>query len=99
MSSKIQQVPINPLSYIYGENCNSIYIDNVNESEIVKIITGLKNSSSGHDGIKAGLLKETLNLILVPLTHVFRLSISQGYFPDDLKIARLPLYLNQVIQC
>ena len=39
----------------------------------------------GADNITANVLKCVLNYIVNPLTHICQLSLSQGYFPSDLK--------------
>jgi hypothetical protein len=89
LSSKIQHVTKDPISYIDCANMNSFYLNEVSEQEVFNIIKCLKNSSAGHDGIKAGLLKETFNHYAKPLVHICRLSLAQGYFPTELKIAKV----------
>jgi hypothetical protein len=89
LAKMIPDVSENPTSYINLNNINSIYLDEVTEDEISKLIHGLKNSSPGYDGIKADILKDTFRHYLTPLTHVLRLSLQNGYFPNELKIARV----------
>ena len=89
LSNKIPHVTADPISYINCENIGSLYLREVSKQEMSTIIKSLKNSSSGYDGIKANLLKETFNLYITPLVHVCRLSLRQGYFPDELKIAKV----------
>ena len=51
--------------------------------------------SSGWDNILASVIKDNVNTLAVPLTHLVNLSFCQGLFPDELKIAKvLPLYKN-----
>ena len=53
----------------------------------------MNNSSPGADGITAKILKFSCNLLLKPLTHVLNLSLSSGYFPNELKISQvIPLF-------
>ena len=53
----------------------------------------LKEGPPGADNITANVLECVLNYIVNPLTHICQLSLSQGYFPSDLKIAKIvPLY-------
>jgi hypothetical protein len=55
----------------------------------------LKIASAGYDGIHAKVIKATFREFLKPLTHVLNLSITQGFFPDSMKIAKvIPLYKN-----
>ena len=72
---------------------NSIFLSRVDEEEVIKIIDSLKNSAPGYDGITASILKLCKNIIIGPLVHLCNLSLTQGIFPDSLKIANiLPLY-------
>ena len=46
-----------------------------------------------NDNICMNLIKETINLIISPLTNIINLSITSGIAPKQLKIARvIPLY-------
>jgi hypothetical protein len=81
------------LSYMNMDYPNSIVIYNTDESEVNKVVKSLKNTSTGWDGIHNKVIKSSLSIILKPLTHVLNLSLSQGTFPDSMKIARvIPLY-------
>ena len=82
-----------PLSYIPQSNSQTMYVAPVQSCEVIKIIQTLKNSSAGHDNIHSSILKKTYNLYLEPLTHVLNLSLTQGFFPNSMKIAHVvPLY-------
>ena len=53
----------------------------------------LKDGAPGIDCIPASVLKHTVDLISFPLSHVCQLSLSEGYFPSELKLAKIiPLY-------
>ena len=68
-------------------------LDNVFIDEIVNIIKSLKEGSSGWDGICCSIIKSTYTAFIEPLTHVFNLSLTQGVFPNELKVARVvPLF-------
>ena len=93
LAKKIPNTSVDPLSYIPVRNVDTIYLNSVNEDEIVKIIKEMKNSSPGWDAISAKVLKNTYHLFIVPLTHVCNLSILKGVFPRELKTARvIPIY-------
>ena len=68
---------------------NTICLDSVVASEVKLIIKNLKEGSSGWDGISASVLKSTYSSILEPLTHICNISITEGVFPNELKIARV----------
>ena len=91
-----KQIPTtvhDPLSYIPVALQESIFLSDVNSEEVETIIRSLKNASAGHDGIHTKVLKESYMSYLKPLTHVLNLSISQGFFPNCMKLARVvPLY-------
>ena len=47
----------------------------------------------GYDEMPASILKQCLDTYIDPLTYLINLSINQGIFPDELKIAKvLPIY-------
>ena len=85
LASKIPKTNINPLHFLKERNLNSIYLKPVTTDEVTKIINKLKNSSSGWDGVSPSVIKDTYPSFLEPLVHILNLSISNGYFPDELK--------------
>ena len=92
---------INPLSYI-NTNIHSIYIPDISKNEIITVINTLKKSAPGNDEMPASILKQCIETYIDPLTYLVNLSINQGIFPDELKIAKvLPIYKSdnkQLIQ-
>ena len=61
--------------------------------EIEKIVNSLKNSSPGYDDISALLLKISSENVSHPLAHICSLSLMQGVFPNELKVANvIPLF-------
>lgn len=74
-------------------NPSSMFVEPVSPEEITKIIKALKNSSAGWDSIHAKIVKITYNKYLTVLNHVLNLSLQQGIFPNELKLARvIPLF-------
>ena len=73
---------------------NSIVLLQTTQLEVAKIIKGLPNkTSSGHNQINNMLLKKLSDTISYPLTIIFNQSISQGIFPDTMKLAEvIPLH-------
>ena len=88
LDKKIPASKIDPLQYV-SHNDRSIFLNPVDQTEIMRIITELKDCSPGWDGIEAKVVKKTSHLFLDPLQHVLNLSLSQGFFPDDLKRAKV----------
>ena len=70
-----------------------MYVASVTEDEVEKIIKGLKDASPGWDGIHAKIVKSTCHVHLDVLTHEFNLSVCNGVFPCELKLAKvIPLF-------
>ena len=55
-------------------------MESVCKEEVSKIIMYLKNSSPGWDNFQSNVIKDTSDLLLLPLTHLLNLSITQGVF-------------------
>ena len=68
-------------------NINSMAVLPVNESEVIDIIKNLKYSSPG--SISAKVVKATYPHFIEPLTHIMNLSITQGIYPKELKLAKV----------
>ena len=93
LAKKIPKCDRDPLSYIPNNIRGSIFLKDVTYSEVSKIIMLSKNCSPGWDGIHTKVVKNTYNVFSEPLLHIFYLTITQGVFPDALKIARvIPIY-------
>ena len=73
---------------------NSLVLHPTTQPEVEKLIQSLSNkSSSSHDNVSNNLLKGLCSSISYPLTIIFNQSISQGIFPDIMKMAEvIPLY-------
>ena len=67
----------------------SFFLNPTNEAEIFNILNDLKNSAAGHDDISPKIIKMCGNVFLKPLTHICNLSLINGCFPDQLKIAKV----------
>jgi len=79
--------------YLKGSFMQSMVLKSVTQEEIRKIVLNLKNGAPGHDGIRADTLKSIIDYIINPLTHISELSIMQGYFPHELKLAKvIPIF-------
>ena len=74
-------------------NCNSMVVLPVNLSEIIDIIKNLKHGSPGWDAISANVVKVTYPCFIETLAHIMNISVTQGVFPKELKLAKIiPLY-------
>ena len=63
------------------------------DNEIKKYVKSLRDSSAGCDGISAKSIKLIMSSITKPIVHLVNLSLQEGVFPNELKIARvIPIY-------
>ena len=70
-----------------------MYLEPVSETEIKKLISSLKSNPPGYDMIGSAVLKWCVDSISEPLSYVCNMSLQEGLFPDELKIANvIPLY-------
>ena len=80
----------------------STYLTPINEEEICRIMYNFRVSSPGWDAIAAKTVRSIAPSIPLPLVKIINLSMEEGVFPDELKIARvIPLYQSNdpVIFC
>ena len=77
-----------------GCHINCFYITPTSPTEVANIVYSLKNSMcEGFVGLRISPVKETIDLIAVPLSHICNLSFSCGVFPTQLKTAKiLPVF-------
>ena len=76
------------------QNANSMVMKLTTQCEIEQLISKLPNKTShGHDMISNDLLKLLGRSISYPLAIIFNQSITEGIFPDQMKMAEvIPLY-------
>ena len=93
LASEIPQNSKDPASYIAKQNPDSIFLNNVTENEVIKVINALNISSPGWNGVHSKVIKETFPLNIEQLVHILNLSILQGVFTSEVKTARvIPIY-------
>jgi Notch-like protein len=75
-------------------NQNSIFISPTSQEEILKITRELKpKTSKDTNEISTKLMKQTINTIISPITHIMNLSLSKGTVPDMMKISKtIPIH-------
>lgn len=75
-------------SFTQSPVLESIVMFDTDEDEVEKLILSLKNSCTvGWDGISSRILKQYKNTLVPPITHICKLSLSKGIFPDAFKRA------------
>ena len=88
-----QNVPstdVNYSDFLSNQHPYSMFIDPVVPCDITNTAHKLKSKSSfGHDEISTKLLKQTINNITLPITHIVNRSFITGIVPDQMKIAKV----------
>ena len=66
----------------------------ISEEAVMEVLNNLKQKlSCGHDGISSRLLKASKTVVCKPLTLIINQTLTNGIFPDTLKIAKIiPLF-------
>ena len=76
--------------YMVNNVQSSVFMQPTCESEINNIIRIFQNkTSSGHDGISMNVVKAIAQYIAKPFSHICNLSLFNGIFPDNMKIAKV----------
>src|SRR6218665_1961291 len=83
-----------PTDYLKNRTIQSIFLNPVTPSEIIDIIALMNNSySKGYDDISMVVIKQCSVEVSSILSDVFNLSLAQGIFHDQLKIAKvIPIF-------
>ena len=90
LAKKIPNASVSPNSFLSGNYANSMFFELSTEQEIAEIVNSFRNGvATGYDNLSVSAIKESVDLIACPLTHIVNLSISSGIFPDPLKITRV----------
>ena len=94
LANKISPTQITYREFLIGHYAKCFYLNPTSPTEVANIVHSLKNSKcEGFDGLCISPIKDTIDLIAAPLTHICNLSFSQGVFPDKLKTAKiLPIF-------
>ena len=85
-------IPASKTNYkTYLDFNNSVLPDfEVTDKEFETAYFSLKrNKSAGYDEISANVIINSFKNISTPLKHIFNASLTQGVFPDKLKIAKI----------
>ena len=80
--------------YLVKPISESMFLEEITETEIVKIVNSFKNSrSTAIDDLSNSLLRSVINSISSPLCHIFNLSFKKGIFPEPLKVSKvIPIF-------
>ena len=88
-------------SYLTESHATNFFMNPVVPNDLITSTGMLKpKSSSGYDNISNKILKETINEVVLPLTHIFNLSFINGIIPDKMKTEKIvPVFKSGDAQC
>ena len=78
-----------PLSYIPNSRAASLFVYPATIGEVVDSIACLPNKGGNVDSIPMTVYKNISNIIASNIVDIFNSSVSEGVFPDVLKVARV----------
>ena len=92
---KVGHLEIVNFSYIGYETLKIPFkLTTVDCSTVLKTVKGMENKlTEGLDGMSNKFIKSIINSIAAPLTTVINKSLTEGIFPDEMKLAKIiPLF-------
>jgi len=93
LANSIPNVSNTHINTINTNISNSLFFIPTDPDEILKITKKLKLGSPGLDDLNPKVIKQTISLLVHPLSHIFNLSLQSGIVPSKLKIAKVsPIY-------
>ena len=97
LAKKIPNCVENPIDYLKGRQADSMFFTPTTQFEIIDIISNLKNTNSvGHDNIPFRVIKHCSSELAEIICHVINQSMTDGVFPDCLKIAKIvPVFKSE----
>ena len=78
---------VDPIAYV-DTIINIIVISYVSYMAVKHTILSLINSSPGYDEFPIFIAKQCIDNYVVPLTYVINMSLMEGIFPSELKLAK-----------
>ena len=84
----------NIFEYMPPANTSCMFLDPVNEQEVLTIISQCKNKNSEDcNSLSMNIVKNIAKAVIEPLSHICNLSFSTGTVPKKMKIAKIiPLF-------
>ena len=90
--SKDKIVPANIIIYDYLKHRynHNLFLTPVSEEEVVGVVILCESTTSTHyEDISMTLIKQFIDFIAKPITHICNLSVTIGMFPDKTNIAKV----------
>ena len=83
LAAKIPSDGQDPIQFMKNKGNHDMAVDFVTRSEVIKIVSTLKEGSNGWDDLSSRIIKSTYDSFIIPLTHVLNVSITKGIFPEE----------------
>ena len=77
-----------PLSYV-NSNPTTIFVPSIQQIEIHNVMSLINNSTAGYDDLQPSIMKMLTKVYIKSLTYLINISIKQGIFPEELKMAKV----------
>ena len=69
---------------------DTLFLKPVTQAEIINLVNDTKSKKSkDHDDIDMCLVKKLIPYLVIPLEHIFNISLQTEVFPEGMKIARI----------
>ena len=70
---------------------------NLTDDKLKEALRSLKpNKSPGYDNVSSNVVNETSDIFFTPLKYLFILSLQQGIFPENVKIAKVSQFIRKM---
>ena len=70
---------------------------NLTDDKLKEALRSLKpNKSPGYDNVSSNVVNETSDIFFTPLKYLFNLSLQQGIFPENVKIAKVSQFIRKM---
>ena len=95
LAKKIPDTAQSHKTYLSGEYNSTFLFTSTTETEILKIITDLKDSACGWDFISPTALRHVKTCLITPITFLCNMSMKYGVVPTELKLAKvIPIFIS-----
>lgn len=94
ISNNVSATDINYSQYLNPPNQHSIFLDPIDDHNIMEIVNNIKTKTSlDNNNISTKLLKCSIGQVAKPLSHIINISLSTGTCPDNMKVAKvIPIF-------
>ena len=89
LESRLPPINHSHSSYLNTPNQHNFYLFDMTSEECMKIVSGMKNTSSGPNSMPVKIFKTIAASITNPLCKLVNFSFRMGLFPNSLKTARI----------